>query len=56
MLLFDQHNETPIFFGPKKKFLRFIVNFVFGVKIYFFNYWRELFFQLSITSSKIDRF
>ena len=57
MLLFDKNNETRIFFlGRKKFFLRFIGNFVFGVKIYFFNYSRELFFQLPITSSKIDRF
>ena len=55
MLLFDPNNETRIFFfEPKKNFLRFIGNFVFGVKIYFFNYSRELFSQLSITSSKID--
>ena len=40
------------FSGRKKIFLRFIGNFVFGVKIYFFNYSRELFFQLSITLSK----
>ena len=45
-----------IFNCRKNFFLRFIGNFVFGVKIYFFNYSRELFFQLSITSSKIERF
>ena len=56
MLLFDQNNERRIFFGSKKNCPRFIGNFVFGVKIYFFNYSLELFFQLSITSSKIDRF
>ena len=57
MLLFDQNNETHIFLlGRKKIFLRFIGNSVFGVKIYFFRYSRELLFQLSIISSKIDRF
>ena len=44
------------FFGPKKIFRRFFGNFAFGVKIYFFNYLRELIFQLSTTSSQIDRF
>ena len=44
------------FFLGQTFFFRFIGNFVFSVKIYFFNYSRELFFQLSITSSKIDRF
>ena len=46
MLLFDQNNETRIFFGPKKKFSEIYRQFRFWGKNLFFQLFARTFFLI----------